>query len=362
MTTEEATQIWPKTVLLRVFSFLAANDLARIERVSRQWRMTITSADDLWRTLWSNFFRRNVKILPLGEEERANCLKERFSATSEESLWKRIYVNDCAKIRTSEIVPFPKWESRAIPSELRVVVMGKASVGKTSLVTRFIMDQFDTAYDPTLEDKYLKLLHINSQPIRLHIIDTAGSEEFKALRDQYMRNADLLLVVYSVTDPSTFTAILDFVERCKRVKEAEELLSLPLLLVGNKCDLPRKVSLYEGAVLASSFGCSFFEASAATGQNVIPIFEESVRTFVRATNWKPALSHKRVNTISQTGGSIPENNGSSISTPSNSNQQQSAAAAAAKRLSDPNPGGMSTTLPQIIVQPVGPGGKACLIQ
>lgn len=305
---------------------------------------------------WSGFFRSNVKILPVEEQQRAQILTERLSVPlSNENLWKKIYVADCAiRGKTFETVPFPKWENRAIPPELRVVVMGRASVGKTSLVTRFIMDQFDTSYDPTLEDKYLKQLVINGQPIRLHIIDTAGSEEFKALRDQYMRNADLLVVVYSVTDPTTFSAILDFVDRCKKVKEADELLSLPLVLVGNKCDLPRKVSFYEGAALASSFGCSFFEASAASGQNVKLVFEEAVRTFVRATNWKPAhSSHKRTNTLSQEPISSQENRSLlALLQP----QQQQQPAPLQKKLSD------SQMQPQQAPAASAPGGKTCLIQ
>ncbi|KAM6225736.1 ras-related protein R-Ras2-like [Porphyrio hochstetteri] len=82
----------------------------------------------------------------------------------------------------------------------RLVVVGRGGVGKSALTIQFIQSYFVMDYDPTIEDSYTKQCVIDERAARLDILDTAGQEEFGALREQYMRTGEGFLLVFSVTD------------------------------------------------------------------------------------------------------------------------------------------------------------------
>jgi small GTP-binding protein len=117
----------------------------------------------------------------------------------------------------------------------------------------------------------------------LDILDTAGQEEYSAMRDQYMRSGQGFVLVYSITDPSSFEDMMTIHEQLLRSKDSEDV---PLVLVGNKCDLEeeRSVSKEEGKNMAEKFGdhCKFIEASAKACINVEDIFMNLVRLIDKA--------------------------------------------------------------------------------
>jgi len=110
------------------------------------------------------------------------------------------------------------------------------------------------------------------------ILDTAGTEQFTAMRDLYMKNGDCFLIMYSITARSTFADCEDIRELILRVKDVEHV---PIVLVGNKVDLldNRAVEREQGEELASRWNCPFFETSAKTKINV----EECIHTLLRIT-------------------------------------------------------------------------------
>jgi GTPase KRas protein len=112
-------------------------------------------------------------------------------------------------------------------------------------------------------------------------LDTAGQEEYKALRDQYMRSASGFLMVYSVIDRKTFEEINDFHSQILRVKDAD---NFPMVVVGNKCDLEseRVISIDEGKNYAKSLNIGFMETSARARKNVDEAFHELVREVRKA--------------------------------------------------------------------------------
>jgi len=158
----------------------------------------------------------------------------------------------------------------------RVVLVGIGGVGKSCLTIQFIADRFVEDYDPTLEDSYRKQVTVDSEECLLDIFDTAGQEDFSAVRDQYMRTGDGFLCVYAVTLKNSFDEVANFHEHILRVKDVEEI---PFVLVGNKCDLEnsRCVTKDEGEALARKLNCKFLEASAKTKVNVHEAFHELVR-------------------------------------------------------------------------------------
>jgi len=172
-----------------------------------------------------------------------------------------------------------------IPSEckmaekqtLKIVVFGSGGVGKSSITLRFVTDTFNSEYLPTIEDCYRKTVEVDGKPAYLDILDTAGQEEYSALRDQWVREGRAFLLVYSVTSRQSFEEIPSFRDRILTVHEDE---SLPMVLVGNKCDLEneRQVSYQEGKKLAEEYGgIPFIECSALKAINCDEVFHAAVR-------------------------------------------------------------------------------------
>jgi GTPase KRas protein len=164
---------------------------------------------------------------------------------------------------------------------IKLVVVGAGGVGKSCLAVQLVHQVYDDSeeYDPTIEDAYVKQVEIDDVLCRLDILDTAGQENFSALRDQYLHEGDGYLIVYSITERATFEEAAIFRTQILRVRD---LPSVPMLLAGNKCDhVARKVSTAEGEDLAQSFGCPFLESSAKLRINVERIFFDLVREIRR---------------------------------------------------------------------------------
>ena len=146
--------------------------------------------------------------------------------------------------------------------EYKIVVLGSGGVGKSALTVQFVQGIFVEKYDPTIEDSYRKQVEVDGQQCMLEILDTAGTEQFTAMRDLYMKNGQGFVLAYSITAQSTFNDLQDLREQILRVKDSEEV---PMVLVGNKCDLEdeRVVGKDQGMNMARQFGsCTFMESSA----------------------------------------------------------------------------------------------------
>ncbi|CAO1635001.1 unnamed protein product [Sympodiomycopsis kandeliae] len=133
-------------------------------------------------------------------------------------------------------------------------------------------------YDPTIEDSYRKQTVIDDQPCMLEVLDTAGQEEYTALRDQWIREGEGFLLVYSIASRATFERVERFRSQISRVKD-QEPHTVPIMLVGNKMDKvnEREVAQSEGQALARRLGVGFVETSAKTCVNV----EKAYYTVVR---------------------------------------------------------------------------------
>lgn len=168
------------------------------------------------------------------------------------------------------------WRDGSGQEKYRLVVVGGGGVGKSALTIQFIQSYFVTDYDPTIEDSYTKQCVIDDRAARLDILDTAGQEEFGAMREQYMRTGEGFLLVFSVTDRGSFEEIYKFQRQILRVKDRDEF---PMILIGNKADLDhqRQVTQEEGQQLARQLKVTYMEASAKIRMNVDQAFHELVR-------------------------------------------------------------------------------------
>nr|BBA16887.1 PB1-KRas(WT) [synthetic construct] len=165
--------------------------------------------------------------------------------------------------------------SIATMTEYKLVVVGAGGVGKSALTIQLIQNHFVDEYDPTIEDSYRKQVVIDGETCLLDILDTAGQEEYSAMRDQYMRTGEGFLCVFAINNTKSFEDIHHYREQIKRVKDSEDV---PMVLVGNKCDLPsRTVDTKQAQDLARSYGIPFIETSAKTRQGVDDAFYTLVR-------------------------------------------------------------------------------------
>eukprot|EP01126_Amoeba_proteus_P034533 TRINITY_DN3445_c0_g3_i2.p1 TRINITY_DN3445_c0_g3~~TRINITY_DN3445_c0_g3_i2.p1 ORF type:complete len:191 (+),score=41.04 TRINITY_DN3445_c0_g3_i2:69-641(+) len=161
-------------------------------------------------------------------------------------------------------------------AEYRCVIVGGGGVGKSSLTVQLIQGYFVDEYDPTIEDSYRKQVSIDDETCLLDILDTAGQEEYSAMRDHYMRSGERFVVTYSIISRQSFDEMMSYREQILRVKDAEKV---PIVVAGNKCDLEdqRQVSLHEARDLCKQFRVPFYETSALLRVHVEDVFYDLVR-------------------------------------------------------------------------------------
>lgn len=113
-----------------------------------------------------------------------------------------------------------KKENSSGGTSMRIVVLGSSGVGKSAIVMQYIKGVFIESYDPTLEDSFMKRVNLGShyEPIDAEILDTAGTDQFAAMRDMYIGNGDVFLLVYSVDSKASFNEACDLYNRIKAIK------------------------------------------------------------------------------------------------------------------------------------------------
>ncbi|GAB5354819.1 hypothetical protein AAMO2058_000152000 [Amorphochlora amoebiformis] len=160
--------------------------------------------------------------------------------------------------------------------DYKLAVLGSGAVGKSALTIRLVTDDFLDEYDPTIEDSYRKQVVVDGETSLLDILDTAGQDEFSSMQDQWMRDGKGFLLVYNITDKTSFDNVRTLHDKILRTKDAAKV---PVVLVGNKCDLAdeRVVSESEGKALAVEWSCPFFETSAKEKINNEICFFQLVR-------------------------------------------------------------------------------------
>lgn len=157
------------------------------------------------------------------------------------------------------------------PKKYKLVSLGEQSVGKTSLITRFMYDNFDNTYQATIGIDFLvKTISLRGRSVRLQLWDTAGQERFRSLIPCYIRESEIALVVYDVTSAESFEQTSKWITDVK-AERGEEVL---IMLVGNKTDLEekRQVSTKAGEDKSKELNLLFMETSAKSGHNVKELF------------------------------------------------------------------------------------------
>lgn len=163
----------------------------------------------------------------------------------------------------------------------KIAVVGAGGVGKSAFIIQYLQGTFMADYDPTIEDSYRKQDSISfnegtPETVYLEILDTAGQEEYSALRDDYMRSCNGFLLLFSLIERNSFVNIDEFRDHILRVKDRDDV---PMVLVGNKCDLTEdlEVTAEDATRKSNLWEVPLFLASAKTAINVHESFHEVAR-------------------------------------------------------------------------------------
>ncbi|MQM04108.1 hypothetical protein Taro_036904 [Colocasia esculenta] len=186
-------------------------------------------------------------------------------------------------------------------AKYKLVFLGDQSVGKTSIITRFMYDKFDTTYqvndspdhrpihprcarDPpsrfefslsraTIGIDFLsKTMYLEDRTVRLQLWDTAGQERFRSLIPSYIRDSSVAVIVYDVASRQSFLNTSKWIEEVRTERGSDVII----VVVGNKTDLvdKRQVSIEEGEAKGRDLGVMFIETSAKAGFNIKALFRK----------------------------------------------------------------------------------------
>lgn len=158
----------------------------------------------------------------------------------------------------------------------KVIMVGSGGVGKSALTLQFMYDEFVEDYEPTKADSYRKKVVVDGNEVQIDILDTAGQEDYAAIRDNYFRSGEGFLCVFSITEQESFQASSEFREQILRVKNDD---NIPFLLVGNKADLAerRQVPAQDAEARAQQWRVPYVETSAKTRTNVDKAFYDLMK-------------------------------------------------------------------------------------
>jgi len=159
------------------------------------------------------------------------------------------------------------------------VLLGDQSVGKTSLITRFMYDTFDNTYQATIGIDFLsKAMYLEDRTVRLQLWDTAGQERYRSLIPSYIRDCSVAIVVFDITNRASFMSTSKWIDDVRSERGNDVIV----VLVGNKADLSdkRQVTLEEANAKATQLNILFMETSAKAGHNVKSLFKKIAMSLV----------------------------------------------------------------------------------
>jgi len=179
--------------------------------------------------------------------------------------------------------------------DIRIITLGDSRVGKSCLILKYIDNKFSNLFISTIgfDLKHKQITLKDGNKAKLTLFDTAGQERFRSLARTYIRKANGILLIYDISEKSTFMSLNKWMENI----EEEIDTKLPIILVGNKSDLndKRKVTTEEGENKAKEYGFPFYETSCKTGDNVNECFIELAELVYEKFGKKPSKnSNKKI--------------------------------------------------------------------
>ena len=161
----------------------------------------------------------------------------------------------------------------------QLLIIGDSTVGKTSILSRFVNGTFNANYLATVGlDNFTKDETIDDKNVHIKIWDTAGQERFKALTKGFFRNAEGIMIVYDVTNQETFDSLKNWIQSIKDNMGNDFMERVPIVIIGNKIDSDeREVKTEDAESFCKQQNYPYFETSAKTGENI----DSTVRFLVK---------------------------------------------------------------------------------
>ena len=168
----------------------------------------------------------------------------------------------------------------------QLLIIGDSCVGKTSLLTRYTTGTFKEEYIATVGiDYYTKNETINDKIISIKLWDTVGQERYKALTQNFFKNAEGVMVVYDITKVDSFDNLKFWINSIKQNMENKNII-IPVIIIGNKVDMEdmREISNENAENFAKENNYKYFETSAKTGEGIDNAVRELVNQVLNHNN------------------------------------------------------------------------------
>lgn len=155
--------------------------------------------------------------------------------------------------------------------QVKVILAGDGAVGKSSLLRRYVHDDFIEQHQMTIGmDAHSKLTRVPGLGIvKVHTWDLAGQPQWASVREGFYLGSHAMALVFDVNRPETIQNLPDWVKECR-----SKAPGIPVLVVANKIDLPHRVPVKRIAQWASNHNYHYIETSPKTGQNINQLFEK----------------------------------------------------------------------------------------
>ncbi|XP_060595033.1 ras-related protein Rab-22A-like [Ruditapes philippinarum] len=170
--------------------------------------------------------------------------------------------------------------------EVKLCLLGDSGVGKSSIVLRFVRDQYKENLESTIGASFMtKRIIVDGNSFVFQIWDTAGQEKYRALAPMYYRGASAAIVVYDVTRESSFPGVKDWINELNKNASG----NIVIAIAGNKCDLEdlREVDTKKAKDYALDINAIFTETSALTAVNIQQLFETIARKLPAEDIYRP---------------------------------------------------------------------------
>ena len=162
----------------------------------------------------------------------------------------------------------------------QLLIIGNSIVGKTSILKKYTSKQFNENYLATVGlDFFTKDETIDNKIIRIKIWDTAGQERYKAITKCFFQRAQGIIIVFDVTNRKSFDDLKIWIDSINSQSQlTEDLENMPIIIIGNKIDIPKRVIDKETAMnFAKEQNFDYYETSAKTGEGVDNAIRELVK-------------------------------------------------------------------------------------